>query len=174
MSRWLLVVVAALVAAVVLTPTPGVAQGCKDQKWCFEAEEFAFRVKDDEVTVDMLRQIHKGEDTGMLIDYLLKNRSRLFIGWLRPTPEMHSVTFPWNVGLQLKSDETIWAEKWFVGKQQGSSSVYDSTDVKIFVPGVNEARGKSFVIVLSFPKEKKNGDEWRNGQVEGLAVRQRD
>lgn len=176
MSRWLLIAATLLVAVTVLWPTSGQADGCKNQKWCFEAERFAFRITDNEVTIDMLRRLDTVGDTGVLIEYLLHHRSRMYMGWLRPTPEMHGVTCSWNVGLQLKSGETIWAEKWFVGRQHGEGVQYDSTDTKHFTPGVDEEsqNRKSFIVVLTFPKEKQDGKEWKNSQIEGLAVRQRD
>ncbi len=176
MPRWLFLVALIVVGAAILLPTNSLADGCKNQKWCFESDEFAFRITDNEVTIEMLRRIEQGGDTATLIDYLLRHSSRFYMGWLRPTPEMHSVYCDWNVGLQLKSGEVIWAEKWFVGRDHGPSAQYDPDDGKHFIPGVDEdsPNHKSFIIVLAFPAKQSDGKEWKNGQVKSLVVKQRD
>jgi hypothetical protein len=172
MLRWLfLFLYLAACCAVVCSSTESRAEGCAGQKWCFEADDFAFRVTENEVTVEMLRQMGKGGDTEMLIAYALENPCRLFVGWLRPTPAMHSVRVAWNVGLQLKSGDVVWAEKWFLGTVDGLTSAYTPADVRTFIPGMNEesANHKSFIIVLSFPKTV-DGVEWRNRHVTGLVA----
>ncbi len=148
------------------------AEGCEGQNWCFEAENLAFRIVDNEITIDILRQMEKNQDVSILISYLLEHKVRLYVGWIRPTPEMHSVEANWNVGLDLEGGETIWAEKWFVGQRSGPSIAYDPTNVKLFIPGATEtsSRGKSFIVVLAFPVSTPSGKQWKEGQVQSLNV----
>jgi hypothetical protein len=156
--------------------TPARAQGCLDQKWCLEAESFAFRVKPEEdLSVEYVRRLESAPgspDMGYVIDYLVENsESRMFLCWLRPTPSMHAVDFPWNVGFALKSGETVWAEKWIYG-ERGQLSAQDPSRVRRFVPGLQgtSAQGQSFLLFLVFPGRTPGGAAWRNGQVTGLVI----
>ncbi|MBM3288092.1 MAG: hypothetical protein FJY88_12180 [Candidatus Eisenbacteria bacterium] len=173
MSRLILLFLScATLLSLSLAPWPVQAAGCKDQDWCFEAEKLSFRIVDNEITIDILRQMETVQDVSLLINYLLEHPARLYVGWIRPTPDMHSVQVDWNVGLHLKNEETVWAEKWFVGQKFGPSIAYDPMSLKLFIPGAAETSrgGKSFIVVLAFPESAPSGLQWKQGQVESLSV----
>ena len=136
--------------------------GCQGQRWCFEAETFAFRLTEGEITIDVLRGSNSdlGGNVGYLIDYILNHHARYFLGWLRPTPSMHPVIFPWNIGLRLKDGEVIWAEKW-LDSAGGEPHEFSPGDIKTFTPGLSEQTpgGKSFLMVLAFPDRTPGGKE---------------
>jgi hypothetical protein len=150
-----------------------VNNACVNQHWCVQAEDFAFRVlPKEDMSVQYLQ--HLSEDTAFtfVIQYLMDHpKTKMFLCWLRPLPTMHSVDFRWNVGLRLKSGETVWAEQW-IYQSGGVFTTHDPTLARPFTPGVQgvSPEGCSFLVFCVFPNETQTGKEWRNGRVSGLVI----
>ncbi|USN53509.1 MAG: hypothetical protein H6760_05135 [Candidatus Nomurabacteria bacterium] len=150
------------------------AEGCNGQKWCVETSEFAFRLGEYPIEIDRLRHLEEkgAPDMASTIRYILQHPKTItYIGWIRPTPEMHYLSLRWNVGLQLKSGEVIWAQQW-IYEENGHMVQSDPGNLH-FSPissgrsGENN-QGKSYLAFVVFPERKADGKDWKDKEVAGL------
>ena len=165
-----LIAVSVLIA---VNAMPVFADHCDGQKWCVEKENFAFRIGEQEITIDLLRNIPQGNPE-TIINYLIEHGdSRLFLAWLRPIPEMRVMQFSWNVGLQLASGDVVWADKWFVANGMNEFQNYGPKANKLFIPGSNGTSpgGHSFLFFLAMPSRAYSGKEWRKKDASGLVIK---
>lgn len=176
MSWRLVFVLFLLGAAEILSVGNVLADGCADvlnDGWCFEKESFSVWVIDEKVEIEEIREMGlKSEAPNMsfFINYLTENdNSVLFLANIRPTPAMRLVDFQWNIGLQLKSGEVVWAEK-FIFQNGAVFEVHKPKDGIYLIPGVcgQSPSGKSFLVFFSFPVSTPNGSHWKQRQVRGL------
>jgi hypothetical protein len=148
---------------------------CLAAGWCVPTENFAFSVKPKEdlsvMYVQHLASTPGSPDMRYIIEYLMKHQtSRMFSCFIRPLRTMHSVDFRWNVGLQLKSGEVVWATDWIYS----TNGFYESHEPfgLQFSPGMQGMTESkcSFTVFCVFPNQTESGKEWRNGQVSGLVI----
>lgn len=165
---------AVVVCTVLTVPSASFAEGCQGQKWCFETDEYAFRITPEEMIMPVLQNIADNPDgraVTQVIEYAGQHGDRIYLAWLRPTPTMHIVDINWNVGLRLKSGEVVWANAWLIDERDVFSA-YAGDSSRLFVPQVNSmsTNGHSFKMFLAFPNRTLSGEKWEGKKVSAMVI----